>query len=92
ISDTSLKYVSFHSNAWSKADRQIKDWGDIPVPNGVLDRGQVVDPQQLTAVLKEFKTATKGEFVRVSLPEERAYLFETEIRRSTPAKEVRGLL
>jgi type IV pilus assembly protein PilM len=28
----------------------------------------------------------------VSLPEERAYLFETEIKRSTPAKEIRGLL
>lgn len=92
ISDTSLKYVSFHPGSSSKTDRQIKDWGDIPVPNGVLDRGEVVDPQQLTAVLKEFKAATRAEFVRVSLPEERAYLFETEIRRSTPTKEVRGLL
>lgn len=92
ISDTSLKYVSFESNSRTAEERQLKKWGDIPVPNGVLDRGQVTDPSQLAAVLKEFKAETKAEFVRLSLPEERAYLFETEIRRSTPAKEVRGIL
>ena len=92
VSDTSLKYVSFHPNAWSKSERRLKEWGDIPVPNGVFDRGRVINPQQLVAVLKEFKAETKAEFVRLSLPEERAYLFETEIRRSTPTKEVKGIL
>lgn len=73
-------------------DRELDKWGDITIPNGVVDRGQVHDIEKLVAVLKEFKSATDAEFINVSLPEERAYLFETEIRKNTPFKEVRGML
>lgn len=92
ISDTSLKYISFHPSTWSKDGRKVEQWGDIQIPNGVVQHGQVLEPGQLVSVLKEFKSETRAEFVRVSLPEERAYLFETEIKRSTPVREVRGLL
>ena len=89
ISDTSLKYISL---AKRNQTYDLKDWGDITIPNGVLKRGEVADPQQLTAVLKECKKKTGADFVRVSLPEERAYLFETELKRNTPFKEMRSLL
>lgn len=92
ISDTSLKYVSFEPTSRPGAMRDLKQWGDITIPNGVVQRGQVNDPMQLVAVLKEFKAETKADFIRVSLPEEKAYLFETEIKRNVPLKEVRGLL
>ncbi len=92
ISDNSLKYVSFHSESSSVMDRELKLWGDIDIPNGTLSRGQIKDPGHLVSVLKEFKLETKAEFINVSLPEERAYLFETEIKRNTPIKEVRSLL
>ena len=92
ISDTSLKYVSFHPSARSGAFHKLKQWGDISIPSGIVNRGQVEDPKHLVGVLKEFKEKTKAEFVRLSLPEERAYLFETEIRQNTPMKEIRGLL
>ena len=92
ISDTSLKYVSFKPTAHTGGKRELEQWGDIPIPNGIVHHGQVNDPKQLVAVLKEFKAETNAEFVRVSLPEERAYLFETEIRQNIPLKEVRGLL
>lgn len=92
ISDTSLKYVSFHSTTSPTQDRKIKQWGDIQIPSNIVNRGELLEPSQLVSVLKEFKTETKAEFINVSLPEERAYLFETEIRHNTPLKEVRGLL
>lgn len=92
ISDTSLKYVAFEPTGKVDAARKIEQWGDISIPSGTLQRGQVAEPNQLVSVLKEFKAATGAEFVRVSLPEERAYLFETEVRQNTPLKEVRGLL
>jgi len=93
ISDNSLKYVAFDpSHRSSKESRSIKQWGDITIPAGVVERGQVVDGGKLVSVLKEFKTETGAEFINLSLPEERAYLFETEIKRNTPFKEVRGLL
>jgi general secretion pathway protein L len=92
ISDTSLKYVSFESTARAAKTRKIAQWGEISIPNGIVQRGQVQEQNQLVAILNEFKLETKAEFVRLSLPEERAYLFETEIKRSTPLKEIRGLL
>jgi type IV pilus assembly protein PilM len=92
ISDTSMKYVAFEPTTLNKTEKKIKLWGDITIPNGAVQRGQVNDTEQLVAVLKELKRETKAEFIRVSLPEERAYLFETEIKHDTPLKEVRSLL
>jgi type IV pilus assembly protein PilM len=92
ISDTSLKYMSFKPTLRDSTKREIDIWGDVDIPSGVVSRGEVLDPKQLVAVLKEFKQKTGAEFVRVSLPEERAYQFETEIKPNTPSREVRGLL
>lgn len=92
ISDTSLKYVSFAPTLRDNTHREIKQWGDITIPNGIVNRGEVNDVKKLVAVLKEFKDKSGAEFVRVSLPEEKAYLFETDIKHSTPYKELRSLL
>lgn len=92
ISDTSLKYVSFENKKNAGGNRLLKQWGDIPIPAGIVERGQVNEPEQLAAALKEFKDQTNADFVSVSLPEERAYLFETEIKLSVPHKEIRNIL
>lgn len=92
ISDTSLKYMSFEPSAREHGPRELKQWGDISIPSGIVSRGQVNEPNQLVSVLQEFQAKTNAELIRVSLPEERAYLFETSIKRNTPLKEVRGLL
>lgn len=92
ISDTSLKYIAFEPTTRIGVDRKISDWGEIKIPNGVVQRGQVNDMGQLVSVLKEFKTATDADFIRVSLPEEKAYLFETEVKANVPLKEVKSLL
>jgi type IV pilus assembly protein PilM len=90
ISDTSLKYIQFGEP--KRGVRPLLKWGEVEILSGVLDRGQVNDPAKLVAVLKECKEKTGATFVRVSLPEERAYLFETEIKRSMPVKEIRSFL
>jgi type IV pilus assembly protein PilM len=92
ISDTSLKYIKFSSSGHVAAKNKLQLYGELDIPEGVLKRGQVADQKKLSSVLEEFKAKTKAEYVRVSLPEEKAYLFETEIKRSTPPKEIRGLL
>ncbi|MFT7644677.1 MAG: type IV pilus assembly protein PilM [Candidatus Paceibacteria bacterium] len=92
ISDASMKYVSFEPISRPGKIRKLEQWGEASIPNGAVQRGQVNVPSQLVSVLKEFKSKTEAEFVRVSLPEEKAYLFETEIKRNVPLKEVRGLL
>ncbi len=92
ISDTSLKYIQFVPDKHSGRTLQLKTWGDIDIADGVLDRGLVSDTKKLSEALREMRERSGIEMVRVSLPEERAYLFETEIKRDMPAKEVRGLL
>ena len=89
ISDTSLKYITVQG---SGKKRELTQWGDIDIPSGVLTRGEVSEPQQLAAVLKECQMQTGARFARVSLPEERAYIFETEVKRSASLKEIRSLL
>ncbi len=91
VSDTSLKYVIFNT-ANKAGNRSLKDWGDISIPNGAVSSGEVVQPEELAKVLVEFKNQTKMEHIRLSLPEERAYLFQTEIKANTPFKEIKSLL
>lgn len=92
ISDTSLKYVQFNRRRSRDTNLELMHWGDIDIPSGVLERGNVHDLPKLIEVLKKVKKQCHAEYVRVSLPEERAYLFETTLERSIPFKEVRGLL
>jgi type IV pilus assembly protein PilM len=92
VSDTSLKYIQFERAHRNGSGLRIAFWGDIDIPSGVVERGNVHDVAQLTAALKEMKVRTKAQYVRMSLPEERAYLFETTVDINTSPKEIRGLL
>jgi len=92
VSDTSLKYVQFRNDNRSGTQLELLYWGDIDIPEGALHRGVVNDGKKLRDALREVKDRIGITNVRVSLPEERAYLFETQIERGTPRKEIRSLL
>ncbi len=70
----------------------VGDWGDIDIPDGALERGRVNEIASLSAALQEVRERTRTPFIRVSLPEERAYIFETEIKAHTPISEIRSQL
>jgi type IV pilus assembly protein PilM len=92
VSDTSLKYIDFKTDSKSGTELILTKWGDIDIPDGALSRGVVNDGSKLTEALREMKNRTGAENIRVSLPEERAYLFETKVERGSSPKEIRGLL
>lgn len=92
ISDSSLKYIQFQPDRKSGKQLQLKYWGDIDIPDGALTRGDVKDGVKLADSIRQVRERTGLQYVRVSLPEEKAYLFETEIKKGTPFKEIRGLL
>lgn len=92
ISDTSMKYIGFDPARRKNRNRVLQFWGDIEIPANSLERGEVQNIKQLADSLKEFKQQTKADFIRVSLPEERAYIFETEVKSNIPTKEVESLL
>lgn len=92
ISDTSLKYIQFERKHTYDKDLAIHRWGEVEIPAGALERGSVHDVEKLKAVLTETRKKTDTHYVRLSLPEERAYIFETTVASNTPQKEMRGLL
>lgn len=92
ISDTSLKYVEFERVHTRDTELALRSWGDISVPEGIVERGSVHDVEKLTAALREVKKQTRAEYACISLPEERAYLFETAIPRTTARKNIREML
>lgn len=89
ISESSLKYIQFRRR---ESYRTVASWGDIPIPPGVIARGSVADTGKLADVLRGVRAACGTPYVRMSLPEERAYLFETTVERGTPEKDIRSLL
>jgi type IV pilus assembly protein PilM len=92
ISDTSLKYVQFEQTHPHDEYLKLTKWGDIEVPQGIVERGNVHDVAKLTAVLMQMKEQSGAKYVNISLPEERAYLFETTLPIQTPRNDIRGLL
>jgi len=92
ISDTSLKYIQLKRKYTRDEDFRIEHWGEIKIPEGVMERGRVHDIAKLGAALSEMREKTDSQYARISLPEERAYIFETTISADTPKKEIRGLL
>ncbi len=92
ISDTSLKYIQCTPTRKSGSAFSVTSWGDIDIDEGALHRGMLKNPAKLIDALREVKKRSGIDMIRVSLPEERAYLFETQIKRDTPAKDIRGLL
>lgn len=92
ISDTSLKYVQFERKHPYDKNLALQSWGDLDIPSGVVEHGTIQDVRKLAQVLKEVKDVSGAEYVRLSLPEERAYLFETTLDKNTSFKEMRGLL
>jgi type IV pilus assembly protein PilM len=92
ISDSSLKYVLFERGRAKHEGLSLKSWGDIGIDVGVVERGKVHNVSALTEALKRVKEETNEEYVAVSLPEERAYLFETSLGADVRVKEIRSTL
>lgn len=92
ISDTSIKYVRFTKRSRYGHELKLHNWGNIDLEENTFQRGEIVDQDKFVAAMKEVADAMETQYVRVSLPEERAYIFETEVKRGTSAEEIQGLL
>lgn len=91
ISDASIKYIHFHP-AHGADDLALDVFGDEPLEEGVVVGGEIQNAKTLIATLQKVRQKSSTPYVRVSLPEERAYIFETVVADTTPFNEIRGLL
>lgn len=85
ISDHSVKYMGLSQKG---EDVRPKVWGKLSIPDGIMKRGRILDRAQLVEILKNIKKETKAQFIHASLPEEHAYLFQTEASEMASQKEI----
>jgi len=76
LTDTGLKFIEF--GAGSKGT-VIKRYGGATLPKGLIEAGNIVDQEALVRALEDFRKSFNLRYIRTSLPEERAYLFQTTV-------------
>ncbi len=81
--DISYQSVRFLELLPKKEGFTIGRFGNLDIPNGVVVSGELVKPEVLREILKDLKKKFGFRFVRVSLPEEKVYLFKTSIPRGS---------
>ena len=57
----------------------IEKYKEVPVPPGTITAGQIDNREVIITILKNLKQEMDLSYVKVSLPEEKAYLFTTKI-------------
>lgn len=88
ISDTSVRFVELVE---SRYGLKIGRYGEWIIPEGIIESGEIKKPLELRVIFSDFKKKFGLDFVSVSLPEEKAYLFNQRfpaMRRN----EIRGAI
>jgi len=83
ISDRKVRFLEFSDNVKGLT---LKRYGEMAIPSGVIVSGSIKRLEELRETLAKFKEKHNLEFVRVSLPEERAYLVKMEIQNVSPSE------
>ncbi len=76
ISDDAIRCISYKDPTKS---RKVKSFGSVDLPKGLLIGGDTINMDGLRAILKKFKEDNNLSYVKVSVPEEKAYLFDIEV-------------
>lgn len=76
ISDVSMRFVELVEK---RKGSVIGRFGERTIPRGVIESGDVKKTADLRAIFSDIKKVYNLEFVSVSLPEEKAYLFELHL-------------
>ena len=85
ISDDAVRCVQYKHGLHGL---YIDKYGERKLPQGMVESGFIKDEQGLSNILFSLKEELKIDAVKVSLPEERMYLFKTEVL-SMDEKEAR---
>jgi hypothetical protein len=88
ISDNTIRCIQFDKNS---KGLYIKKYSEKPIPPGVVVSGFINNPDEIVHILEEIKKEQNITYLKVSLPEEKAYLFTTKIPKVKPT-EVRNTI
>jgi Tfp pilus assembly PilM family ATPase len=82
ISDDAVRCIEYHI---SPRGVHIEKYAQIDLPPGLIEGGDIKNDEQLIRILTEFNQKNKLSYVKVSIPEEKAYLFQTDV----PSRETK---
>ncbi|MBX4210879.1 pilus assembly protein PilM, partial [Candidatus Parcubacteria bacterium] len=85
ISERAVRMIEFRGN---KKHIQLARFSEELLPSGTIVNGQIKNSEALVKVLRTMKKKFGLKFVAVTLPEEKAYVFKTEIPQ-VPDDEIR---
>jgi len=88
ISDEAIRVVSLKEG---KTGLEISSFKDMPLESGILSGGEIKSAEKLRVALTALQKEQGLTFVRVSLPEEKAYIVRVKVP-VTDESEIRGNL
>src|ERR1035437_9102907 len=80
ISDLSVHCLMYH---YIHQRLEIDRFGSRSLSKGIIEAGVIRDEKALTGIIKSLADELKITYVKASLPEERMYLFKTEVPDGT---------
>ncbi len=88
ISERTIKYVEMREGSQGLV---VENYGLEHIPVGSVGKGVVQDQTKLVPVLESMRKNKKIQSVRISIPEEQVYTFQTEVEL-TPGVEFRDTI
>jgi Type IV pilus assembly protein PilM len=85
ISDSSVYLVEFKRSGKGDRGLILLHLGSVPLPEGAVTDGVVNNREAVTKALKELREHFNFRYVRATFPEEKAYLFTTEVTKASGA-------
>jgi type IV pilus assembly protein PilM len=83
ISDEMIRFVELVSE---HNKIRLGRFGNVPIPQGVLQNGKINDSDAFEKVLSTIQKKYDFSYIRASLPEEQVYLFTLKIPKVAPAE------
>lgn len=80
VTDKAVRFTQFRRGSFSNK-RHLSKWGRVALPIGAIESGFIKGNEEVIAALKALKEEYKLNFVRASLPDEKAYLFSAVIEK-----------
>ena len=77
VSEHSLKHLAFEG----RTHRTLGAYGAINLEPGIIEHGEIQNPEALTQALTLLREKVGTRFVHVSLPEQRGYVFRVVVPR-----------
>ena len=88
VGDRFVRFVELKRNGNSFTLGKI---GEKMIPEGIFSGGDILKKQELVSILSDIRKENNFNLVKVSIPEEKSYIFVTEVPKIKP-KEIRQML